>query len=84
MFFYQATVLPEVKNHTDTHSRRLRRLCKYGSVVCVCVCVCVASCNNHALKVHDSKMSLQSYMHIVHTCTCMHTDESLKPNLVGA
>ena len=28
VFFFQATVLPEVRNHADRHSRRLRRLCK--------------------------------------------------------
>ena len=28
VFFYQATVLPEVRSHSDTHSRRLRRICK--------------------------------------------------------
>lgn len=28
VFFFQSTVLPEVRNHADIHSRRLRRLCK--------------------------------------------------------
>lgn len=28
VFFYQATVLPEVRNHADAHTRRFRRFCK--------------------------------------------------------
>ena len=28
VFFFQATVLPEVRDHADTHSHRLRQLCK--------------------------------------------------------
>lgn len=28
VYFYQATVLPEVRNHVDNHSRRFRKFCK--------------------------------------------------------
>ena len=28
VFFYQATVLPEVRNHSDSHCRRLRNMCR--------------------------------------------------------
>lgn len=28
VFFFQSTVLPEVRNHADIHSRRIKKLCK--------------------------------------------------------